>query len=1202
MMIMVLAVVVAMAQAPEKFSYQAVVRNASNALVTNAPVSVRVSVLQGGADGEVLYVETHSAVTNANGLLTVEIGGGKVEQGAFDRIDWASGPFFLKTETDPNGGEKYSITSVQQLLSVPYALYAREAANSFSGDYNDLKNKPAIPQNVGELTNDAGYITLSDIPAAPKGGEANDAGVVQTTACGEIDLCEMANQLAQQQMMLAALLPTVTTGTVGDLTETAASCGGTITDQGYRAVTARGVCWSTNPNPTVEGSHTSDGSGTGTFSSSLSGLTAGTTYFVRAYATNSVGTAYGEEVSFTTEEEQPQDTCPTITLPYSENFDSYTTSTTAATGVQPTCWQLMQSDVAMTNANRPQLYYKSSYAHSGSYSLLLNYRGIYAMPALSEDVPVNQVKLEMYLRQPKSYYALEVGVWEDNGTFVPVAQFNNSTTNVEHVECDFTNYSGNARRIAFRNVLGGGANYNYSYNYIDDIKLYVIINGAVVDEKSCPGTPTVTDIDGNTYSTVKIGEQCWMRENLRTTHYADGTAIPAGGSSTSNTEPYYYDYSSHSLPLEVRGYLYNWRAAIQVCPAGWHLPSDAEWTALTDYVSGQNAYPCGGNTSYIAKALASTEGWDTDSGTCTVGNDQSANNATGFSAVPAGRCSGSSFRNAGSYAIFWSSSGGSNWAYYRDMYSYDANVYSWNSYMDDGISVRCLRDSTSNGGGTSATLPTVITGTVSEITATTATCGGEVTADGGAEVTNRGVCWSTEPNPAVEDDHTSDGAGTGTFNSSITGLIAGTTYHVRAYATNSVGTAYGEEVTFSTEVEQPQDTCPTITLPYSENFDSYTTSTTAATGVQPTCWELVQEDVAMTDAYKPQLYYKSSFAHSGNYSLKMGYRGVYAMPALSDSVSLNEVKLEMYLRQANAAYCLEVGVWEEDGTFVPVATFNNSTTDVERVVCSFASYSGNGRRIAFHNVLGGGANYKYSYNYLDDIKLKFFLDGVVVDEKSCPGTPTVTDIDGNTYSTVKIGQQCWMRENLQTTHYADGVVIPAGNDSVSSTIAYRYCPNNNVNNVPIYGYLYNWPAVMHGENSSAANPSGVQGICPVGWHMPSDAEWTQLTNFVGSQAQYVCGDTNVNIAKALCANSGWAYSATECAVGNNLETNNSTGFGVLPAGGRFGDEAFLWSATYSYHGAWCRLFQNGNPSFVRSDWWSGGSPESRMAVRCLRDE
>ena len=150
------------AQAPEKFTYQAVVRNANNTLVASSQVGVRVSILQGSANGSAVYVETQTATTNANGLMTLSIGGGSVQQGTFASIDWANGPFFLKTETDPNGGSNHTVTSTQQLLSVPYALYAKTAENGFSGDYNDLTN---TPQNVSTFTNDAGYITSAQVPA-----------------------------------------------------------------------------------------------------------------------------------------------------------------------------------------------------------------------------------------------------------------------------------------------------------------------------------------------------------------------------------------------------------------------------------------------------------------------------------------------------------------------------------------------------------------------------------------------------------------------------------------------------------------------------------------------------------------------------------------------------------------------------------------------------------------------------------------------------------------------------------------------------------------------------------------------------------------------------------------------------------------------------------------------------------------------------
>ena len=132
-----------------------------------------------------------------------------------------------------------------------------------------------------------------------------------------------------------------------------------------------------------------------------------------------------------------------------------------------------------------------------------------------------------------------------------------------------------------------------------------------------------------------------------------------------------------------------------------------------------------------------------------------------------------------------------------------------------------------------------------------------------------------------------------------------------------------------------------------------------------------------------------------------------------------------------------------------------------------------------------------------------------------PSQP-VTDIDGNEYKTVKLGNQVWMAENLRTTRYADGTPIPLGTEA-SLDVAYRYYPNYNRANVSKYGYLYNWAAVMNGSASSEANPSGVQGICPDGWHVPSDAEWTELTNYVSSQSQYVCGDDTNYIAKALAS-------------------------------------------------------------------------------------
>lgn len=144
------------AQSPQKMSYQAVVRNASDLLIANTTVGMQISILQTSPGGIAVYIETHTPTTNINGLATVEIGGGNVVAGSFSGINWANGPYYIKIETDPAGGTVYTISGTSQLLSVPYALYA---GNSFSGNYNDLTNQPTIPTTTSQLTNNSGFIT-----------------------------------------------------------------------------------------------------------------------------------------------------------------------------------------------------------------------------------------------------------------------------------------------------------------------------------------------------------------------------------------------------------------------------------------------------------------------------------------------------------------------------------------------------------------------------------------------------------------------------------------------------------------------------------------------------------------------------------------------------------------------------------------------------------------------------------------------------------------------------------------------------------------------------------------------------------------------------------------------------------------------------------------------------------------------------------
>ncbi len=123
----------AWAQVPDKMSYQAVIRNNSNQLVTNQTIGMRISILQGSATGTVVYTETQAPLANENGLVSIEIGTG-VSMDDFSEIDWTNGPYFIKTEADPAGGTSYTITGTSQILSVPYALHAKTVASYDEAD------------------------------------------------------------------------------------------------------------------------------------------------------------------------------------------------------------------------------------------------------------------------------------------------------------------------------------------------------------------------------------------------------------------------------------------------------------------------------------------------------------------------------------------------------------------------------------------------------------------------------------------------------------------------------------------------------------------------------------------------------------------------------------------------------------------------------------------------------------------------------------------------------------------------------------------------------------------------------------------------------------------------------------------------------------------------------------------------------------
>jgi uncharacterized protein (TIGR02145 family) len=395
-----------------------------------------------------------------------------------------------------------------------------------------------------------------------------------------------------------AVIPTVTTAAVTNITQTTATSGGTVTSDGGATVTARGVCWNTSSNPTTTNSHTTDGSGTGTFVSNLTGLTANTLYYLRAYATNSVGTAYGNELTFTT--------LPNLTLP--------TVTTTTVT------------NIAQTTAT------------------------------------------------------------------------------------------------------SGG------------------------------------DVTSDGGATVTARGVCWNTSSNPTTansHTSDGSGTGIFVSNltglTPNTLYYVRAYATNSV-----GTSYGSELTFTTLTLSTPTVTTAAVTNIT-----QTTATSGGNVTSDGGATVTARGvcWNTSSNPTTANSHTSDGSGTG---------------------TFVSNLTGltPNTLYYVRAYA----TNSLGTSYGNEVTFTTL----------TLSVPTVTTADVTNITQTTATSGGTVTSDGGATVTARGVCWNTSPSPTMVNSHTTDGSGTGTFVSNLTGLTLSTLYYVRSYATNSVGTAYGNEVSFTT--------------------------------------------------------------------------------------------------------------------------------------------------------------------------------------------------------------------------------------------------------------------------------------------------------------------------------------------------------------------------------------------------------------------
>jgi Protein of unknown function (DUF1566) len=607
-------------------------------------------------------------------------------------------------------------------------------------------------------------------------------------------------------------VPSVTTADFTNITQTTATSGGNVTSDGGATVTARGVCWSLSSSPTTADSHTTDGSGTGVFVSNLTGLTANTLYYVRAYATNSLGTAYGNQVTFSTLANLPTVTTTTVTnitqttATSGGNVTSDGGTSVTARGV---CWSLSSSPTTadshtndgsgtgvfvsnLTGLTAITPYYVRAYATNSfgtSYGNQVTFSTLANLPTVTTTAVTDITPTT----------ATSGGnVTSDGGATVTARgvcwSISSSPTTADSKTTD-----GSGTGVFVSNLTGLTANTPYyvrAYStnsvgtaYGNEVTFTTLPNPVIPTVT----TTTVTNITqttatsgGNVTSdggaTVIFRGVCWstspnptMANSYTTNGSGTGVFVSSLTGLTAVTLYYVRAYAVNSV-----GTAYGNEVSFTTIA---YLPTITT-TAISNIT--QTTATSGGNVTSDGGATVTARGvcWSTTASP-TIANSYTAD-GTGT-------------------GVFVSSLAGltGNILYYVRAYATNSTGTSYGNQLSFT---------------TSPLLATVTTTSVTLITLTTATSGGNVTSDGGATVTARGVCWSISSNPTTADSHTTDGSGTGVFVSNLTGLTANTLYYVRAYSTNSVGTAYGNEVTFTTLLNP---ILPTVT-------------TTAVTNISPT--------------------------------------------------------------------------------------------------------------------------------------------------------------------------------------------------------------------------------------------------------------------------------------------------------------------------------------------------------------------------------